>query len=289
MVAKLVCLIITLTLAAPVAVASAQVIAPVVPGNLEVPSGQPFLIAHADGTQGYTCVVSPGGFAWSFFGPQATLFNDGDQQITTHYLSANPDEAGALRATWRHSADTRTCLGRRDREFCGSGVRGAGRHPWLLLRVVGTEEGPTGGATLSGAIYIQRVNTRAARRQQPDARRHRTLASERSCLTPPTTCSIDKRRPLQRLTVPASPPRTIWVSGTEEEAGVGDVSEQLSEAPNLECRFEGVFLRRHACRRLCQVLPNGGVHRSSRRRHRWRERVAEPGTRGLAESWPRGA
>jgi len=159
MVAKLVCLIITLTLAAPVAVASAQVIAPVVPGNLEAPSGQPFLIAHADGTQGYTCVVSPGGFAWSFFGPQATLFNDGDQQVTTHYLSANPDEGGALRATWRHSADTSTVWAGAIANSADPAFVTPGAIPWLLLRVVGTEDGPTGGATLSGAIYIQRVNT----------------------------------------------------------------------------------------------------------------------------------
>jgi hypothetical protein len=158
MIAKAVCLIITFTLAAPVAVASAQVIAPAVPVNLEAPDGAPFLVAHAEGTQGYTCLVAPGGFAWSFFGPQATLFID-DQQVTTHYLSANPDEDGALRATWRHSADTSTIWAAAMASSSDPAFVEPGAIPWLLLRVRGSEAGPTGGDTLTGALYIQRVNT----------------------------------------------------------------------------------------------------------------------------------
>ena len=159
MVAKLVCLIIALTLSAPVAVASAQIIGPAVPGNLEAPSGQPFLIASAEGTQGYTCLLAPEGFVWSFFGPQATLFNAVDQQVITHYLSANPDESGALRATWRHSADTSTIWAAAIANSSDPAFVTPGAIPWLLLRVLGNEQGPTGGETLSAAIYIQRVNT----------------------------------------------------------------------------------------------------------------------------------
>jgi len=31
--------------------------------------------------------------------------------------------------------------------------------PWLLLRVVGTQFGPTGGDKMTGTTFIQRVNT----------------------------------------------------------------------------------------------------------------------------------
>jgi Protein of unknown function (DUF3455) len=73
-----------------------------VPNGLEVPAGnRPFLLGHATGTQNYICLPSGSGFAWTFFGPQATLFNDDNRQIITHFLSSNPDEDGTARATWR--------------------------------------------------------------------------------------------------------------------------------------------------------------------------------------------
>src|ERR1044072_8612794 len=65
--------------------AEAQGIPPLVPANLEVESGNtPFLVGHAIGTQNYVCLLRAGGFAWTFFGPQATLFDDDGQQVTTH-------------------------------------------------------------------------------------------------------------------------------------------------------------------------------------------------------------
>jgi uncharacterized protein DUF3455 len=58
-----------------------------VPANLEVPAGnEAFLKGHAAGTHNYLCLPSDSSFAWTFFGPQATLFNDDDQQIITHFL-----------------------------------------------------------------------------------------------------------------------------------------------------------------------------------------------------------
>ena len=90
--------IVAMTIAAR---AEAQVTPPPVPANLEVEKGNtPFLVGHAVGTQNYICLLAPKGFAWTFFGPQATLFGDDGQQITTHFLSANPDENGTLRPTW---------------------------------------------------------------------------------------------------------------------------------------------------------------------------------------------
>src|SRR5687767_7775268 len=73
---------------------------PPVPPNIQVPSGHtPFLKAHAVGTQNYICKPSDSGFAWTLFGPQATLFvsfkvfnMEIRQQVMTHYLSPNPSE-----------------------------------------------------------------------------------------------------------------------------------------------------------------------------------------------------
>jgi hypothetical protein len=75
-----------------------------------VPEGAtPFLRTHAVGTQNYVCVATGAGLAWRFAGPQATLFvrvAGFQQQLTTHFLSPNPDEAGIARATWQGSFDS---------------------------------------------------------------------------------------------------------------------------------------------------------------------------------------
>ena len=84
-----------------------QVTVPFVPANLQVALGnRAYLAGHAVGTQAYICLPSGPGVAWTFFGPQATLFNDELGQVITHFLSPNPDENGTLRATWQHSRDT---------------------------------------------------------------------------------------------------------------------------------------------------------------------------------------
>jgi hypothetical protein len=133
---------------------------PEVPDNLEVPGGnKPFLLGHASGTQNYVCLSSGAGFVWTFFGPQATLFNNRDRQITTHFLSANPDEAGAARATWQHSRDTSAVWAAAIAMSSDPAFVQPGAIPWLLLQVVGANDGPTGGQRLSKTTYIQRVNT----------------------------------------------------------------------------------------------------------------------------------
>ena len=64
---------------------------PPVPANLVVPAGnEAFLEGHAVGTQDYICLPSGAGFAWTFFGPQATLFNDHAHQIITHFPQPEP-------------------------------------------------------------------------------------------------------------------------------------------------------------------------------------------------------
>jgi len=85
------------------------------------------------------------------------LFNDLDEQLTTHFFSPNPDEDGRpVRVTWQDSRDTSTVWAR----AIASVVVTPNAVPWLLLQTVGTQEGPTGGTTLSQTTFIQRVNTR---------------------------------------------------------------------------------------------------------------------------------
>ena len=99
----------------------------------------PYLMARAEGTQNYVCVPTSSGHTWTFFGPQATLFGDGDQQVTTHFLSPNPAEGGTPRATWQHSGDTSTVWAAAIANSTDSSFVAPGAIPWLLLRVVGSE------------------------------------------------------------------------------------------------------------------------------------------------------
>ena len=129
---------------------------PDVPTNLQPPAGNRlFRVSHAVGTQDYVCLST--GWASPAYGPQATLFNDENEQILTHFLSPNPDESNIARPTWQDSRDSST--------IWANPVPGASYTPdptaipWLLLQVVGRVEGPTGGDKMTSATYIQRVNT----------------------------------------------------------------------------------------------------------------------------------
>lgn len=148
-----------------------RVTPPPVPANIEVPAGnKAFLEGHAVGTQDYICLPCPNattaaamcpdasGFAWTFFGPQATLFNDDEKQITTHFLSPNPDESGTPRATWQHSRDTSSVWAVSIASSSDPGFVEPGAIPWLLLEVVGDQDGPT-GHKLTATTFIQRLNT----------------------------------------------------------------------------------------------------------------------------------
>jgi hypothetical protein len=131
-----------------------------VPDNIQVPAGNTvFLEGHAVGTQNYICLPSSSGFAWTFFGPQATLFDDDDEQVITHFLSPNPFESGTPRATWQHSRDTSTVWAMAIASSSDPDFVARGAIPWLLLQVVGAQEGPTGGDKLTATTFIQRLNT----------------------------------------------------------------------------------------------------------------------------------
>ena len=80
-------------------------------------------------------------------------------QVATHFLSPNPIEGGAARATWQHSADTSRVWAAAIASSTDAAFVAPGAIPWLLLKVVGQQGGPGGGTTLSGALFIQRTNT----------------------------------------------------------------------------------------------------------------------------------
>lgn len=130
-----------------------------VPDNIRVEEGhRPFLNAHAYGTQNYMCLPKGSALEWTPVGPQATLYTNRVLQVTTHFLSRNPDEGGTTRPTWHHSRDSSTIWGEPietsiDPEFVAPDAIA-----WLKLRVVGKVEGPTGGV-LTNTTFIQRVNT----------------------------------------------------------------------------------------------------------------------------------
>ncbi|MFA5923964.1 MAG: DUF3455 domain-containing protein [Methylococcaceae bacterium] len=143
-----------------------RVTPPPVPTNIQVPAGnKAFLVGHAVGTQNYICLPSGGGFKFVLFTPQATLFADNDKQVTTHFFSPNlspipspfppDDDVGTIRATWQHSRDTSTVWAKVLQSFTVD----PNAIPLLLLPVVGAQDGPTGGHTLTAATFIQRLNT----------------------------------------------------------------------------------------------------------------------------------
>jgi len=155
-----------------------QIIPPPVPDNVQVPPGnKTFLEGHGVGTQNYICQPSPSGVAYVLFTPQATLFTDDDKQIITHFFSPNPFEKntnpavvapGMIRVTWQHSRDTDTSTIWAKVNVNPDGSIGSSFDPafvargavaWLLLKVVGAQDGPTGGDTLTATTFVQRLNT----------------------------------------------------------------------------------------------------------------------------------
>lgn len=135
---------------------------PAVPPGLEVPDGYKVTrIDHAVGTQNYVCLPSAAapGFKWTFFGPQATLFNEHGRQSMTHFLSANPEEGGTLRPTWQDSRDSSAIWAEPIQQSTDPAYVEPGAVPWLLLQVRGATEGPTGGVRVARNFYVQRINT----------------------------------------------------------------------------------------------------------------------------------
>ena len=153
-------LAVAVTAVQPPSARAEKVTPPPVPAEIAVPAGnRAYLEGHAVGTQNYICLPASVGFSWTFFGPQATLFDDKAGQIITHFLSANPEEAGTPRATWQHSRDTSSVWGLAIASSSDPAFVAPGSIPWLLLSAAGTHAGPTGGHKLTETTFIHRLNT----------------------------------------------------------------------------------------------------------------------------------
>lgn len=105
--------------------------------------------------------------------PEATLFTElfgHDVQIVTHFLSPNthPNEAAPKplpfgNATWQSSFDTSRVWAQAVQSIpAGSdpSCPNSGSIGCLLLQVIGAEQGPSGGRSLTKTTFIQRLNTK---------------------------------------------------------------------------------------------------------------------------------
>jgi hypothetical protein len=153
-------IIAALAAAAPFAATATNVEPPRVPDTLAVPAGsKAFLIGHAVGTQNYICLPDGTGAKWVLFGPQATVFDDRGTQIMTHFLSPNPAESNALRATWMDSDRTSSVWAMKVAESDDARYVEPGAIKWFLLKVMGAEEGSQRDDRLVKTTVIHRVNT----------------------------------------------------------------------------------------------------------------------------------
>ena len=165
----LACAIGTVTLAA------AEVTPPPTPTDIAVPAGNSaYLVGHAFGSQGYTCLpTSTGAAAWNPTArPEATLFSDffGHLvQIITHFQSINENPKPGVtpplsgNATWQSSLDSsRVWMVKVKGIDAGSdpaSCPNSGSIQCLLLQSVGNKKGVTGGNLLADTTFIQRLNT----------------------------------------------------------------------------------------------------------------------------------
>jgi hypothetical protein len=153
-------IVAALAIAAPFAAMATNIKPPKVPDALAVPAGsKAFLIGHAVGTQNYICLPDGAGAKWLLFGPQATVFDDHGRQLMTHFLSPNPAESNALRATWMDSDRTSSLWAVKVAESDDARFVEPGAIKWFLLQVKGAEEGSQRNDRLMNTTVIHRVNT----------------------------------------------------------------------------------------------------------------------------------
>jgi len=139
------------------------------------PGNAAFLLGRAFGTQGYVCLPSGLGASWTVkpARPEATLFTDlfgHEVQIISHFLSPNtrpnkfaPNPLPFGNATWQSSFDTsriwaqtvQSIMAGTDPSCPNTGSIGC-----LLLQVIGSEQGPGGGKSMTQTTFVQRLNTK---------------------------------------------------------------------------------------------------------------------------------
>jgi hypothetical protein len=138
------------------------------------PGSVAFLVGNATGTQGYVCLPTATGASWTVNNarPEATLFTHifGEAvQIITHFLSpvVNPNDVGPKPsrfgdATWQSSFDSSRVWAQKQKALpagTDASCPNGGSIDCLLLQVIGSDEGPSGGRSLTKTTFIQRLNT----------------------------------------------------------------------------------------------------------------------------------
>ena len=161
-------------------VASAQTVTvPPTPTQITPQAGNTaFLVGHAFGSQGYTCLPdkNTGAPSWTVNNarPEATLFTNlfgQPLEIITHFASINEKPKQGIvpplsgNATWQSSFDSSrvwavtvpggVVVAGTDLESCPNN----GSIPCLLLQSVGNDKGPAGGRLLFNTTFVQRLNT----------------------------------------------------------------------------------------------------------------------------------
>jgi len=156
--------------------ASAQTVTPpTTPIQITPPVGQTaFLVGHAFGTQGYTCLpTSTGATSWAVNPPrpEATLFSIVIGQLIqtiTHFTSINENPIDKLppslsgNATWQGFDTSRVWAKATGMLPAGSdpaSCPNSGAIPCLLLESIGNQKGPSGGRLLANTTFVQRLNT----------------------------------------------------------------------------------------------------------------------------------
>src|SRR5215468_6039145 len=155
--------------------AAQSITPPTTPTLITPPAGNSaFLLGRGVGTQGYVCLPAGTGASWTVNNarPEATLFANilGEAvQIITHFLSPveNPNGIGPNPprfgdATWQSSFDSSRVWAQKEHFITAGTDRSCpntGAIDCLLLQVIGTAEGPTGGKLLTKTTFIQRLNT----------------------------------------------------------------------------------------------------------------------------------
>jgi Protein of unknown function (DUF3455) len=125
------------------ALAPAKEDSPDVPDAIQAPAGEEaILLAHATGSQIYTCAgAADGKFNWTLKAPDAELHDRKDKIIGTHF--AGP--------TWKLK-DGSEVTGKAAAKV---DALDPGSIPWLLVKVVGH----SGNGVLSTVTTIQRIHT----------------------------------------------------------------------------------------------------------------------------------
>ena len=157
-----------------------EITPPQTPVIITPPAGNvAFFLGHAEGTQGYVCLPTSAGAStasWTVNNsrPQATLSSSFGQEFPTitHFLSPNtaPNEAAPNplpfgSVTWQSSFDSSKVWAQvlhSNSIPAGSdpSCPNDGSIPCLLLQSIGSQEGPTGGKSLTKVTFIQRLNTK---------------------------------------------------------------------------------------------------------------------------------